>query len=85
MSVWDFGDGTMVTNSPSMAHTWNTPGTYEVTLTAWNAQHPQGVSATRTVKVFGGSVLYVWQDSSRPGANDFGETHRSWKHAAHNI
>lgn len=63
---WDFGDGAIVTQSsyrPFLAHAWDRPGRYPVTLTAWNADHPAGITATGLVEVIEG-VHYV--DASNP-------------------
>jgi hypothetical protein len=44
---WSFGDGTTTTNFGATAsHSWTNPGTYTVTLTAYNVDHPAGVSAS---------------------------------------
>jgi hypothetical protein len=44
---WSFGDGTTVTNIGSSAsHYFATPGTYTVTLTAYNLDNPAGVSSS---------------------------------------
>jgi PKD repeat protein len=49
---WSFGDGPMATNLGGFAsHTWTNGGTYTVTLTAYNADHPSGVSSNLTVTV----------------------------------
>ena len=49
---WSFGDGPTVTNlGASASHTWANAGTYSVTLTAYNADHPSGVSSNFTVFV----------------------------------
>jgi PKD repeat protein len=50
-TVWDFGDGTRLTNRAFVTHAWSAPGTYAVQLTGYNDQHPAGVSATVLVTV----------------------------------
>ncbi len=50
-SVWNFGDGTLVTNMPSISHTWPALGTYPVTLTAYNDTYPTGVTANLTINI----------------------------------
>jgi parallel beta-helix repeat protein len=50
-TVWDFGDGQKATNQVCVSRTWNTPGDYMVTLTAYNEDNPAGVSTTVTVHV----------------------------------
>lgn len=44
--AWDFGDGVVVTNASYIApnHSWTNTGDYTVTFTAFNADHPEGVS-----------------------------------------
>jgi hypothetical protein len=49
---WDFGDGSSLTNATlTTSHTWTNVGDYLVTLTAFNSDHPNGVSATATAHV----------------------------------
>lgn len=49
---WSFGDGIVLTNSMfAAAHQWATPGDYVVTFTAFNLDHPEGVSASVPVNV----------------------------------
>jgi PKD repeat protein len=52
-SVWDFGDGTTLTNQPVASHAWSAPGVYTVRLTGYNDSHPEGVSAALEVTVRG--------------------------------
>ena len=65
-SVWDFGDGTMLTNRPSAKHAWVVPGDYPVLLTAYNDSHPGGVSAAVGVRVSLQPVHYVSAASTNP-------------------
>ena len=58
-SVWDFGDGVVVSNQPYASHAWTAPGDYAVVLRAYNESHPGGVSATVTVHVVAQPVHYV--------------------------
>jgi len=58
-SRWDFGDGTIVSNQPFARHAWTTPGTYAVTLIAFNDAHPQGLSASVNVQVVAQPVYHV--------------------------
>ena len=46
---WDFGDGSPLSSAQDPSHTYTTPGTYTVRLTAANAQGSS--TATATVKV----------------------------------
>jgi hypothetical protein len=50
-SVWDFGDGTTLSNRLDVGHAWAAPGDYSVVLRAYNESNPVGVSATSTVHV----------------------------------
>ena len=58
-SVWDFGDGTMLTNCPYVNHQWTNRGTYIVRLTVFNRSFPQGVLDTRQIEVVEHVVHYV--------------------------
>lgn len=58
-SVWNFGDGTLVTNTPYLAHAWTAPGTYQVTLTAYSDSYPTGVTAAETMIITVPSIYYV--------------------------
>ena len=58
-SVWDFGDGVIVSNRPYASHAWNVAGSQVVVLTAYNESHPEGVKAALTVQVQDAPVHYV--------------------------
>jgi hypothetical protein len=58
-SVWDFGDGVVVSNRPYTSHAWASPGSYLVRLTGYNDSWPSGVSATVRVLVGARQVYYV--------------------------
>jgi hypothetical protein len=58
-SVWDFGDGVVVSNRPFMSHAWQTLGEYVVRLSVYNASYPAGLSATVAVHVVPEPVYYV--------------------------
>jgi C1A family cysteine protease/PKD repeat protein len=79
-SVWSFGDGAFATNRAYTRHAWAAPGTYDVTLTAYNAACPAGVAATAKVTVVAQPVHYVWPASPGP-ASPYG----TWGTAAHGI
>jgi hypothetical protein len=51
--AWDFGDGSSLTNASLLvtSHTWTNAGDYIVTFTAFNADHPAGVSTNMAVHV----------------------------------
>jgi len=50
---WNYGDGTNLTNVSQLGvfHSWTSPGDYVVTFTAYNADHPAGVSTNVIVQV----------------------------------
>ncbi len=63
-NLWNFGDGTFVTNQAYVSHTWTTPGIYPVTLTAYNdSYYPTGITATLPINVTVPSVYYVNLDN----------------------
>ena len=51
--AWSFGDGSVLTNAShlSTSHVWTNAGDYTVTFTAYNADHPDGVSTNLFVHV----------------------------------
>ena len=49
--AWNFGDGTVMSNRFRVSYAWPLPGTYAVSLTAWNDTYPSGVTATTLVQV----------------------------------
>ncbi len=59
MTVWNFGDGTIVTNAPYVSHAWPATGAYPVTLTAFNDSYPTGVTATVMITVAVPTNYYV--------------------------
>ena len=79
-SVWDFGDGIVVSNRPYASHAWAAPGDYAVVLRAYNESHPGGVGATVTVHVMAQPVHYVAAESSNPLP-----PYTTWATAATNI
>lgn len=76
-SVWDFGDGIVVSNRPSTQHSWSTPGEYTVALRVYNETYPAGVSDTVRITVAAPPTHYVAADSLTPVA-----PYRSWATAA---
>ncbi|MGH7979467.1 MAG: PKD domain-containing protein, partial [Limisphaerales bacterium] len=65
-NVWNFGDGTFVTNEADVSHTWSATGTYPVTLTAYNDSYPTGVTATLPITITVPSVYYVNLNNLNP-------------------
>ena len=64
-SVWDFRDGTVLSNQPYASHTWAAGGDRMVVLRAYNEGFPGGLSAAVTIRV-GAPVQYVAADSTNP-------------------
>jgi hypothetical protein len=79
-SVWDFGDGMVVSNHPYASHAWALPGSYLVRLDGYNDSWPGGVSASVLVQVGAREVYYVDGSNARPGY-----PYTSWATGATNI
>jgi hypothetical protein len=65
---WDFGDGTVVSNTPYALHAWSSVGDYTVTLTAYNDTYPTGQTATLMMHITVPTVYYVDLNSAHPVA-----------------
>ena len=65
-SLWEFGDGTVVSNRPYASHAWAAAGDYVVILRAFNEDHPRGESAAVTMRVVEAPVHYVAVDNANP-------------------
>jgi len=79
-SVWDFGDGTVLSNRPYASHAWSAAGDYTVVLRAYNESHPAGVSATVAIRVLAQPTFHVSASSSNPEP-----PYDSWATAARTI
>jgi hypothetical protein len=80
-SRWDFKDQTIISNQlPTVTHSWNAPGDYDVALWGYNASYPNGVSASVTIHVLEHPVHYVAQAGTNPIA-----PYLTWNTAATNI
>jgi len=79
-NIWNFGDGTVVSNRPYVSHSWSVPGDYLVELTAYNLTYPGGLSATITIHVVVQQAYYVALINTNPVA-----PYTSWVTAATNI
>jgi len=75
-TVWDFGDGTTLTNQSVVSHAWSAPGVHTVRLTGYNDRHPDGVTTSIEVTVTD-TVYYVDPASSNPLS-----PYTSWQTAA---
>jgi PKD repeat protein len=78
--VWDFGDGTVLSNQFSVSHSWTSTGDYPVVLTAFNDSNPGGVSATVVIHVANPPVYFVDAAGTNPMP-----PYLSWDTAATNI
>jgi PKD repeat protein len=78
--LWDFGDGTQITNQLTPSHSWMAPGTYTVTLLASNEFTPGGAWATNAINALANPVCHVSTSSTNPVPPYF-----SWQTAATNI
>jgi len=79
-NVWNFGDGTIVSNRLYVSHAWVAAGDYPVTLKVFNNTSPGGVSAMVMIHVVPQPVHYVSQASPAPVP-----PYASWATAATNI
>lgn len=79
-SVWDFGDGSVVSNRPILGHAFAGTGDFPVTLTAVNESHPAGVGATVIVHSVSQPTHYVRPANATPVF-----PFNSWATAATNI
>ena len=70
MHVWNFGDGTRVTNSVFAEHAWSAKGTYDVVLTAYITDWPDGVSGTQQIDIVSIEDLAIYVSPSGNDAND---------------
>lgn len=67
-NLWDFGDGVRLTNHLHASHAWSSGGLYTVSVTAYNSDHPTGVTATTMILVVDHPVHYVNLHSLAPAS-----------------
>ncbi len=79
-SLWDFADGSRVSNRPYATHAWAALGDYPVIVRAYNDSYPGGISATAMVHVISQPVHYVSTGNAVAQA-----PYSSWATAAANI
>ncbi len=70
--VWNFDDGTYSTNTLSVEHSWAVTGSFEVILTAYNADWPAGVSATQMLEIVSAEDTAVYVSMDGDDANEGG-------------
>ncbi|MDF7800634.1 choice-of-anchor Q domain-containing protein [Pontiellaceae bacterium B1224] len=70
-SVLSFGDGQMVSNVLfSATHQWNTTGEYDLVLSAFNGDYPDGLSITQRITVVSEADAEVYVARDGGDAND---------------
>jgi PKD domain-containing protein len=79
-NYWNFGDGTVVSNSSYVSHAWSVPGNYDVVFWVYNNSNPNRLSATTSVQVVTQPVYYVRTNNAGALA-----PYDSWATAATNI
>ncbi len=62
---WTFGDGAWVANGVyGIQHSWVSPGSYSVVLTAYNDDFPSGISVTQAVEVYSAEETAIYVSAS---------------------
>ena len=79
---WTFGDGTIQTNTLTTSHAWTNAGYFNLTFTAFNLDHPSGMTVTQSIEVvtLENHTHYVSTNSPAPAA-----PFTNWVTAAHTI
>ena len=63
---WTFGDGTVISNTLGVKHTWANTGVYPVVFTAFSEHEPVGVAVTNMIEVVAWESLYVDVGNTSP-------------------
>ena len=79
-TLWSFGDSTQTMDSHFTQHAWDAAGDYPVVLTAYNDDHPSGISASVTIEVLDSNDFFVNASNTLPAA-----PYTDWATAATNI
>ena len=79
-SMWNFGDGVILSNVPYASHAYASNGVHSVFLRAYNETYPEGIVATVTLHVAARVIHYVDVSNATPAA-----PYTSWTTAATNI
>ena len=66
----DFGNGTIVSNQLWVSATWLVTGNYDVVLSAFNDDHPAGVTLTQVVTVVDAADVIVHVSKTGSDSND---------------
>jgi len=78
----DFDDGQVLTTGIYFEKAWDVPDTYNVVLTAFNDEHPSGVSITQAVHIFSTETSAIYVSDSTGDDSDDGQ---SWATAKKSI
>ena len=60
---WNFGDGSPINNSNAPTHTYNTPGTYTVTLKVMDNRDMYSTAITKTITVYPANALSAGKET----------------------
>ncbi len=66
----DFGDGTVISNTLLTSKAWNSTGTYDVVLSAYNSDNPSGTTVTNTVTIADPANVAIYVSPTGNNGND---------------